>query len=225
MTSLQAQQFASGEGRRILVVDDDDAVLKGLGEYFTRLGYEVVRAATGKAGLAGFQAQDPDVTILDLRLPDIDGMQILEIMRQRNALVILLTGYGDIPTAVRAMQLGAENFLTKPVDLPHLVATVERAIEKLDLRRENLRLRRMIPTTRRRLVQFGGTVVLVVAALLAGRWVGGIGSSPPAPPELAPVHTVAPPVQRSTAAPLPRDTAAGGHTAPRAAPTPPFRAH
>ena len=100
--------FASGQGRRILIVDDDEAVLKGLSEYFARLGYEVVRAATGQQGLDGFKSQEPDVTILDLRLPDIDGMQILEIMRRKRALVILLTGYGDIPTAVRAMQLGAE---------------------------------------------------------------------------------------------------------------------
>jgi FixJ family two-component response regulator len=181
-------QFASGEGRRILIVDDDEGVLRGLSEYFLRLGYEVVRAATGKEGLSGFQSQEPDVTILDLRLPDIDGMQILEVMRQRNALVILLTGYGDIPTAVRAMQLGAENFLTKPVDLPHLVATVERAIEKLDLRRENIRLKRLIPSTRRRLLQAVGVIVLVAAALLAGRLVGAIGNTPAAPPQIAPLR-------------------------------------
>ncbi len=184
-------EFASGEGRRILIVDDDEAVLNGLSEYFGRLRYEVVRAATGKQGLDGFHSQRPDVTILDLRLPDIDGMQILEVMRRDGALVILLTGYGDIPTAVRAMQLGAENFLTKPVDLPHLVATVERAIEKLDLRRENARLRRMLPTTRRRVVQVAVAALLVVAALLIGRWIGGLGSGTQAPAEIAPVRPAA----------------------------------
>ncbi len=186
------EQFASGEGRRILVVDDDEAVLKGLSDYFSRLGYEVIRAATGKQGLSGFKSQDPDVTILDLRLPDIDGMQLLQIMREKKALVILLTGYGDIPTAVRAMQLGAENFLTKPVDLPHLVATVERAIEKLDLRRENVRLRKMIPTTRRRVIQAIGALVLVAASLLLGRWVGTMGNARPSLPSIAPIHTAAP---------------------------------
>jgi DNA-binding NtrC family response regulator len=183
------EQFASGQGRRILIVDDDEAVLKGLSEYFSRLGYEVVRAATGQQGLSGFESQDPDVTVLDLRLPDIDGMQILEIMRRKRALVILLTGYGDIPTAVRAMQLGAENFLTKPVDLPHLVATVERAIEKLDLQRENVRLRRAVPSTRRRVLQAVAALVLIVAALLVGRFVGNVGTSYPAPPAIAPVKT------------------------------------
>ena len=183
------EQFASGEGRRLLVVDDDEAVLKGLSEYFTRLGYGVVRAASGKQGLDGFKSQNPDVTILDLRLPDIDGMQVLEIMREKKAMVILLTGYGDIPTAVRAMQLGAENFLTKPVDLPHLVATVERAIEKLDLRRENVRLRQMVPSTRKRAMQAVAVVILAAASLLVGRWVGGVGSAVPAVQPIAPVHT------------------------------------
>ena len=184
------EQFESGEGRRILVVDDDAAVLKGLGDYFARLGYEVVRASTGQQGLEGFKTQDPDVTILDLRLPDMDGMQILQAMRtQRKSLVIMLTGYGDIPTAVRAMQLGAENFLTKPVDLPHLVATVERAIEKVDLRRENVRLRSMVPSTRKRVMQAVGVLVLIVAALLVGRWVGSMGSAVPSLTPIAPVHT------------------------------------
>jgi DNA-binding NtrC family response regulator len=186
------EQFASGDGRRILVVDDDEAVLKGLSDYFSRLGYEVIRAATGKQGLSGFKSQDPDVTILDLRLPDIDGMQILEAMREKKALVILLTGYGDIQTAVRAMQLGAENFLTKPVDLPHLVATVERAIEKLDLRRENARLRKMIPTTRRRVFQAVGALVLVAASLVLGRWIGTMGTARPSLPSIAPVHIAVP---------------------------------
>jgi hypothetical protein len=92
------------------------------------------------------------------------------------------------------MQLGAENFLTKPVDMPHLVATVERAIEKGDLRRENIRLRRLVPTTGRRVAQAAATLVLIGAALLVGRLVGSAGGSPSAPPEIAPVR---PSLQRS----------------------------
>jgi FixJ family two-component response regulator len=212
------EQFASGEGRRILVVDDDEAVLKGLSEYFSRLGYEVIRAATGQQGLLGFRSQNPDVTILDLRLPDIDGMQVLETMREKKALVILLTGYGDIPTAVRAMQLGAENFLTKPVDLPHLVATVERAIEKLDLRRENVRLRQMVPSTRRRVTQMFGVLLLIAASLLLGRWVGAMGGAPPVPPTIAPVHTTSPlgdTAGARTGSPQQSTEASPAQTAPR----------
>ena len=209
-------QFASGEGRRLLVVDDDEAVLKGLGDYFSRLGYEVIRAATGKQGLAGFKSQNPDVTILDLRLPDIDGMQILEVMREKKALVILLTGYGDIPTAVKAMQLGAENFLTKPVDLPHLVATVERALEKLDLRRENVRLRQLVPSTRRRAIRIAGALVLIAAALLLGRWIGSVGGQPPALPAIAPIHSsAAPPADSARQTTDSQRAAARGQAAPR----------
>ncbi len=209
-------QFASGEGRRLLVVDDDEAVLKGLGEYFARLGYQVVRAATGKEGLTAFQTQEPDVTILDLRLPDIDGLQILEVMHQKRALVILLTGYGDIPTAVKAMQLGAENFLTKPVDLPHLVATVERAIEKLDLRRENTRLRQLVPSSRRRLTRAVVAIVVLAAAVLAGRWVGGLGNGPQQLPQIAPLRSGAAPLD--SGAPRPDSGGVAGAPATQAPP-------
>ena len=181
-------QPASGEGRRILIVDDDEAVLKALSEYFERLRYEVVRALTGKQGVTAFESQEPDVTILDLRLPDIDGLQVLEALRRKRALVIMLTGYGDISTAVQAMQMGAENFLTKPVDLPHLVATVERAIEKLDLRRENVRLRELVPSTRRRIVQALVVLALIAGSLLLGRTVGGLGDERRAPPTIAPTR-------------------------------------
>lgn len=184
----EAVKPASGEGRRVLIVDDDEAVLSSLSEYFERLDYEVIRASTGKQGITGVQSQHPEVVILDLKLPDMDGLQVLEALRPSGVMVILLTGYGDIPTAVRAMQLGAENFLTKPVDLPHLVATVERAIEKLDLRRENRRLRAMIPTTRRRLMRLGGVAVLLVIAVMVGRALGNSGSTTANMPEAAPVR-------------------------------------
>ncbi len=185
---MTAPAQTSGQGRRILIVDDDEAVLKSLGDYFERIGYAVVRATTGKGGITAYQQQQPDVVILDLKLPDIDGLQVLEALRQWRAIVILLTGYGDIPTAVRAMQLGAENFLTKPIDLPHLVASVERGLEKLDLRRENVRLRALVPTTGKRLVQAGVTLVLIAAALLIGRLIGGLDQPQSQVPAIAPTR-------------------------------------
>jgi FixJ family two-component response regulator len=183
---MTAATFASGEGRRLLIVDDDEAVLKALGDYFERLGYAVVRAATGRQGIAAYQAQEPDVVVLDLKLPDLDGLQVLEALRQFRAVVIMLTGYGDIPTAVRAMQLGAENFLTKPVDLPHLVAAVERGLEKRDLRRENIRLRALVPTTGRRLMQAAVVAALVAGAMLLGRAIGGLDTEENRPTPIAP---------------------------------------
>jgi DNA-binding NtrC family response regulator len=121
----------------ILIVDDDADVLRATGDYFERLGYEVYREDSGEAGLESYQRHRPEVVILDLRLPGLDGMQVLEELRRHDAAVLLMTGYGDIETAVRAMQLGAENFLTKPVDMPHLAAAVARALDKVRLKRHN----------------------------------------------------------------------------------------
>src|SRR5213083_1326757 len=125
----------------ILLVDDDADVVRAVGDYFERLGYEVAREDTGEGGMATFQRLRPDVVILDLHLPDVGGLEVLERLRQNGAAVILLTGQGDIETAVRAMQLGAENFLTKPVDMNHLAAAAARVAEKVRLSRQNQFLR------------------------------------------------------------------------------------
>ena len=192
---------ARGEGRHLLLVDDDSGILTSLGSFFERHGYVVTKAATGQQGIQAFRQQEPDVTILDLGLPDMDGMQVLEVLRQKRAAVVLLTGQGDIPTAVRAMQLGAENFLTKPPDIPHLAAVVERALEKADLRRENVRLLRLVPTTRKRIVNAAVTGLLLLAAVAIGLAVGGLGSKGREVPTIAPTKQ---PVTRP--APLRGDT-------------------
>ena len=121
----------------VLLIDDDVDVLRAIGNYFERLGYEVTRELSGEAGLATYDRAHPDVVILDLRLPGMDGIEVLEHLRQRDAAVILLTGHSDVATAVRAMQLGAENFLTKPVDMEHLAAATARVADKVRLRRVN----------------------------------------------------------------------------------------
>ena len=121
----------------VLLIDDDPDILRSVGNYFEQSGYEVGRELTGEAGLEAYDRMRPDVVLLDLGLPGMDGMQVLERLRERNASVILLTGEADIATAVRAMQLGAENFLTKPVDMSHVVAATARAADKVKLRRVN----------------------------------------------------------------------------------------
>ncbi|HEV8123006.1 MAG TPA: sigma-54 dependent transcriptional regulator [Gemmatimonadales bacterium] len=121
----------------VLLIDDDVDILRSIGNYFEHLGYEVARELSGEAGLATFERLRSEVVILDLHLPGMDGLEVLERLRERGAVVILLTGESDIATAVRAMQLGAENFLTKPVDMAHLAAAVARASDKVRLRRVN----------------------------------------------------------------------------------------
>ena len=121
----------------ILLIDDDAAVLRAVGTYLEKSGWEVAREANAEAGIEAFERLHPDVVILDLQLPDRPGIEVLEQLRTRGAAVILLTGQGDIATAVRAMQLGAENFLTKPADMVHLAAAAARVGEKVRLRRQN----------------------------------------------------------------------------------------
>jgi DNA-binding NtrC family response regulator len=121
----------------VLLIDDDVEILRAIGNYFEHVGYEVARELSGEAGLAAYERVRPEVVILDLHLPGMDGLEVLERLRERGAAVILLTGQSDIPTAVRAMQLGAENFLTKPVDMAHLAAAAARASDKVRLRRVN----------------------------------------------------------------------------------------
>lgn len=121
----------------VLLIDDDVNILRAVGTVFERAGYEVPRELDAEAGLAAYDRLRPEVVVLDLHLPGMDGLQALARFKERNAAVILLTGHGDVATAVQAMQLGAENFLTKPMDLEHLVAAVARVADKVRLRRLN----------------------------------------------------------------------------------------
>jgi DNA-binding NtrC family response regulator len=121
----------------ILIIDDDVAILRVLGTFFEGHGWDVYRELNGEEGIATFERALTDVVLVDLNLPGMDGFEILERLRGRETAVIVLTGDGDVPTAVRAMQSGAENFLTKPFNLAQLQVTADRAVEKVRLRRLN----------------------------------------------------------------------------------------
>ncbi|HEY4319753.1 MAG TPA: sigma-54 dependent transcriptional regulator [Gemmatimonadales bacterium] len=121
----------------ILLIDDDVSVLRVLGTLFEQRGWDVYRELSGEAGIATYERALTDVVLVDLNLPGMDGLEVLEQLRGRETAVILLTGDGDVPSAVRAMQSGAENFLTKPVNLQHLQVIADHAVEKVRLRRVN----------------------------------------------------------------------------------------
>lgn len=121
----------------ILLIDDDIALLRALGEFFEHRGWDVHRELTGEAGLTTFARTLPDVVLVDLHLPGIDGLEVLERLRGNDTAVIVLTGDSQVSLAVQAMRNGAENFLVKPVDLDHLGAAADRAAEKVRLRRIN----------------------------------------------------------------------------------------
>ena len=119
---------------KILIVDDEPDIVSALARFFERSGHDVLRASTGAEGVALVLAEHPAVVLLDLYLPDISGFDVLERTREQRPVIIMITGHGDVPLAVQAMQAGAEGFLTKPVELAHLGAVVDRALEKAHLR-------------------------------------------------------------------------------------------
>ena len=125
----------------VLLIDHDADELRAVGDYFDGIGYAVERAGAAEAGLEAFDRVRPDVVILDRHLPDLDGLDVLERLRSREGAVILLTDQGDIATGARAMQLGAEQFVAKPVDLNHLAAVTARVCDKVRLMRQNALLR------------------------------------------------------------------------------------
>jgi len=121
----------------VLIIDDEPAITSALATYFERSGHEVMRAHSGEEGIAAVKRAHPDLVLLDLRLPDLSGFDVLERVREFRPVVIMITGHGDVPDAVRAMQAGAESFLIKPIELTHLGAVAARALEKAQLRQMN----------------------------------------------------------------------------------------
>jgi len=119
---------------KILIVDDEPDLSAAFGRYFERTGHDVLRAGTGEAAIAMVEAEHPALMLLDLKLPDMTGFDVLARTREHRPVVVVVTGHADVALAVEAMQAGAEGFLTKPVELAHLGAVVDRALEKAQLR-------------------------------------------------------------------------------------------
>jgi DNA-binding NtrC family response regulator len=126
----------------VLIVDDEDLIRWSLRERLRTEGYDILEAGTGKAALDQFKT-GVDLVLLDYRLPDIDGLTILREMKKLDPdiLVILLTSFVSVETAVEAMKLGAFHFANKPFNLDEVAATVARALETTRLRREVKQLR------------------------------------------------------------------------------------
>ena len=122
----------------VLIVDDERPLTDAFAAFFERHGnHRVTCAYTGEEAIAAYEATRPDLVLLDLRLPDMTGFDVYARIREHSPVVIMITGHGDVPLAVQALQSGAENFLTKPVELAHLAVAAERAFEKVRLRQLN----------------------------------------------------------------------------------------
>lgn len=128
---------------RILVVDDEPNARTALAEILKEEGYQVETAADGFKGLARAEEFSPDLVLSDLKMPGMDGVELLRKLRQHSAElpVVLMTAFGAVETAVSAMREGASDYLTKPLNTDELVMVIDRALERTRLRRETHELR------------------------------------------------------------------------------------
>ncbi len=166
----------------VLFIDDDTTVLKTFDRYFTRAGFEVHTAESGSKGIEKYRRVRPDVTVLDLNMPGMSGMEVLDVLRREQAVVIMLTGHAELENAVEAMRRGAENFIAKPVEVSHLELAVEKAAEKASYRREVVKLRAQLsPGLKRRLIRYGALVLLAAVALWGGTIIGQGSERVPSP--------------------------------------------
>ncbi len=117
--------------KSILIVDDDPLIGKTLSSHLSRKGYEVSLRTTGEDGVRGFEEMSPDLVLLDIRLPDIDGIEVLRRIKDINKKpsVLIMTAYDDMKTTVEAIKLGAFEYLVKPLNFIDLDMTIEKAFE------------------------------------------------------------------------------------------------
>jgi len=115
----------------ILVVDDQHSIRHFLGKALEDEGHDVSTAASGEEGLGIFEQKPIDAVILDLKLPGMSGMEVLEQIKSKSkdTIVIMITAYGEISSAVKAMKKGAFDYITKPIDIDHLILSLNRALE------------------------------------------------------------------------------------------------
>lgn len=132
---------------RILVVDDEVSISKSIKRILETDGYRVESADTGEKGLAMIEASQYDLVLLDLRLGDMDGLEILRQVKEKSPdqLVIMVTGFANVASAVEAMKRGAYDYIQKPFNADELKLAVEKALQTVSLRKEveELRQRQM----------------------------------------------------------------------------------
>ncbi|HAQ28110.1 two-component system response regulator RssB [Stutzerimonas nitrititolerans] len=136
----------------LLIIDDDDVVRASLAAYLDDSGFRVLQAPSGPKGLELFDSERPDLVICDLRMPQMDGLELIRLIseRQNDLPVIVVSGAGVMNDAVEALRLGAADYLIKPLeDLAMLEHSVRRALDRSRLRLENRRYREQLETANR----------------------------------------------------------------------------
>jgi DNA-binding NtrC family response regulator len=130
----------------ILLVDDQDTIRFFLEKTLKQEGYEAVTARTGAEAIEKARAVVPDLVLLDLKLPDMDGLEVLRKIKEifPEIGVVMITAFGDIETAVNAMKNGAYDFVSKPINLEQLLMVIKKGLESERLNREVLQLKRQM---------------------------------------------------------------------------------
>jgi two-component system sensor histidine kinase/response regulator len=143
-TKGQDREPESAAGKRILVIDDEKVMLSSCRKILEKTGYRVETYDNGQEGIARFRQSPPPLLIVDLKMPDINGLQVIERVREIDpqAVIVVITGYATVSAAVEAMKAGAYDFLPKPFTPDELRLIVNRGYERWHLATESERLRR-----------------------------------------------------------------------------------
>jgi len=128
----------------LLIVDDDEVMRNTLSDVLKKKGYDVSVASSGNEALSAIRKNIVDLVVLDMRLPDLDGIEVLKRVKEFDTeiLVIMMTAYSDVETAVSAMKSGAYHYINKPFELEELKLLIEKGLETKSLINEVRRLRR-----------------------------------------------------------------------------------
>ena len=133
---------------KILIIDDERGIRNTLREILADEGYEVEVAENGKQGLEMAQAKAYDLIYSDIKMPEMDGLELLAALKEGEETaeipMVMISGHGDVETAVQALKLGAYDFLLKPLDLNRILITTKNALESKSLKQETKQLRRKI---------------------------------------------------------------------------------
>lgn len=144
-------------GRQLLVIDDDILVRQSIVAYLEDSGYRVHDEPNGSGGIAWFRKHKPDLVLTDLRMPDLDGLALLKMVKEVDSdiPVIVISGMGMVADVAEALRLGAADYLIKPlVDMEVLTHSINKALSVLDLQRENQRYRRELEKANRDLREY-----------------------------------------------------------------------
>lgn len=141
----------NSNGRHILIVDDEPLVRRSLSELLTLCGYTVTTASNGKEALDCLKSYTADITITDMKMPEMDGVQLLKQIKKiyPDMPVILITGYGSIQNAVDAMREGAYDYITKPIVDAEIKLVIERLLKTRQLQEENVKLKEQLSVSQR----------------------------------------------------------------------------